>query len=65
MLTVTAIQLAFYVLAYLATPHDIAWQVESSWPRLSRQVALPLTFSLMVMLANTAGPGTASPQGPR
>jgi hypothetical protein len=52
-LSVTAIQLVFYVLAYLTTPHDIRWHVLTSWSRLTGQIALPITFSVLLMLANS------------
>jgi hypothetical protein len=52
-LFVTAIQLGFYVLAYLATPNDVRWHVLTSWPRLPAQIAVPITFSVFLMLANS------------
>jgi hypothetical protein len=52
-LTATAIQLAFYVGAYLTTPHDLRWHVLTSWWRLTGQVALPITFAVFLMLANS------------
>lgn len=50
-LLVTAIQLAFYVGSYLATPHDARWHILTSWPRLTVQIALPITFATLMMLA--------------
>jgi hypothetical protein len=50
-LVVTAIQLAFYVGSYLATPHDARWHIVTSWPRLTMQIALPITFATLMMLA--------------
>ncbi len=51
--SVVAIQLFFYVGAYLVTPHDLEWHIETSWPRLTRQIAVPLLFSVTVLLART------------
>jgi hypothetical protein len=50
---VTAIQFVFYVGAYLSTPHNLRWHVLSSWPRLTGQIALPIAFVVLVMLANS------------
>ena len=50
-LIVTAVQFAFYIGSYLATPHDARWHILTSWPRLTMQIALPITFATLVMLA--------------
>ncbi|MEA2338562.1 MAG: hypothetical protein QOE82_2569 [Thermoanaerobaculia bacterium] len=50
---VTAIQLLFYVAAYLSTPHNIRWHVLTSWPRLTAQIAVPITVAVFLMLANS------------
>ena len=50
-LIVTAVQLAFYVGSYFATPHDPRWHIATSWSRLTLQLALPLTVSAILMLA--------------
>jgi hypothetical protein len=50
---VTAIQLFFYVVAYLATPNDLHWHVLTSWARLTGQVATPITFVVFLMLAKS------------
>ena len=50
-LLVTLVQLVFYVGTYYATPHDPRWHIVTSWPRLTVQIALPLTFSVLMMLA--------------
>ena len=47
---VTAIQLIFYIGSYYATPHNMRWQVFTSWPRLTEQIALPITFVVVLML---------------
>jgi len=50
---VTAIQLVFYVAAYLSTPHNLRWHVLTSWSRLTGQIAVPITFAVFLMLANS------------
>jgi hypothetical protein len=50
-LIVTALQLAFFITSYLATPHDPRWHIATSWPRLTVQLALPITFATIMMLA--------------
>ena len=57
-LMVTAIQLAFYIGSYFATPHEVAWHVVTSWSRLTDQIAIPITVVLFLALANYA----ATPQ---
>ncbi len=60
-LLVTAIQLVFYVAAYFTTPHDVRWHVLTSWPRLTGQIALPVTFAVFLMLANSLRGGEDAP----
>ncbi|MEK6375114.1 MAG: hypothetical protein AABO58_20775 [Acidobacteriota bacterium] len=50
-LIATAVQLAFFITSYLATPHDPRWHIATSWPRLTVQLALPITFATIMMLA--------------
>jgi hypothetical protein len=50
---VTAVQLFFYVVAYLATPRDLGWHVATSWSRLTSHVAVPITFAVFLMLAKS------------
>jgi len=52
-LLATAIQLVFYIAAYLTTPNNLGWHVLSSWSRLTEQIAVPITFSVFLMLANS------------
>jgi hypothetical protein len=52
-LIVTAIQLALFVGAYFATPYDVAWHVWASWPRLTSQLVVPVSFVVMLMLVAT------------
>ena len=60
-LLVTAIQLVFYVLAYLATPNNVRWHVLTSWSRLTAQIAVPITFVVFLMLANSLRGGEDAP----
>ena len=50
-LLVTALQLAVYAAAYFVTPYDVRWHVGTSWPRLTEQVAVPITFVVFLGLA--------------
>jgi hypothetical protein len=50
---VTATQFLFYLLVYLATPYELHWLVLSSWSRLTAQMAVPITFAVFLMLANS------------
>ncbi|HEY2627606.1 MAG TPA: hypothetical protein VGI57_00690 [Usitatibacter sp.] len=49
-LAVTAIQLLFFVGAYFTSPFDVAWHVWASWPRLTAQLAAPISFVVVAML---------------
>ena len=60
-LLVTAIQLVFFIAAYFATPFTVPWHVMTSWPRLTRQIAVPITFVVFVMLANSLRRGQDAP----
>jgi len=50
-LLVTAIQLAVYVASYFITPYDVRWHIGTSWPRLTEQIAVPITFVVFLALA--------------
>lgn len=50
------LQVALYVAIILGGPNDVAWQIETSWARLSSQLATPLLVVLMLMLARTFAP---------
>jgi len=50
---VTAIQCLFYIVVYFITPNGLQWHVLSSWPRLNAQLAVPITFAVFLMLANS------------
>jgi hypothetical protein len=50
-LLVTAIQLVFYVASYFVTPYDVRWHIGTSWPRLTEQIAVPITFAVFLALA--------------
>lgn len=72
LLVVALTELAFFVGAYLVTPHGVEWHVSTSWSRLLDQAGVPLTllaiFSVVPSLApvqeTVAGDG-ASDAGPR
>jgi hypothetical protein len=55
-LLVFVLQVAIYVVTYLGTPFNIEWQIATSWPRLTAQVATPLLVVVMLMLARTLAP---------
>ena len=46
-------QLVVYVGVYFGTPRELTWHIETSWPRLTVQIAAPLTYTVMIALANT------------
>ncbi len=58
---VTAIQCLFYVVVYFITPNGLRWHVLSSWPRLTAQIAVPITFAVFLMLANSLRAGEDAP----
>lgn len=60
-LLVTAIQLSFYLATYFATPNDPRWHIATSWSRLTEQLAVPITFVVVLMLAKTAAGVEESP----
>ena len=60
-LLATGIQLAFYAGSYFATPHDARWHVATSWPRLTDQIAIPITYVVFLTLAKYAAGGEDSP----
>jgi len=47
------VQIGFYIAIYCATANDVQWQIATSWPRLTFQVATPLVYVTMMMLART------------
>jgi K+-sensing histidine kinase KdpD len=49
--TVTFVQLAFFVATYFVTPHDFSWHIMTSWQRLTRQVQIPITVVCVLLLA--------------
>jgi hypothetical protein len=65
-LAVTAIQLVFFVGAYFASPFDVAWHVWASWPRLTAQLAAPISFVVLAMLVRVFSerPGTPLRESP-
>lgn len=57
----TAAQVAIYVVTYFVTPRDVGWHIVTSWPRLTGQVAVPITFAVMLLLANSLRRGEDEP----
>ena len=55
-LVACALQICAYITAYLITPHDLDWQVATSWIRLVNQIGVPLAFSALMTLANIIDP---------
>jgi hypothetical protein len=53
---VFAIQIAIYIAIYFGTPFEVEWQIETSWPRLTAQLATPVLVVVMLMLARTFAP---------
>jgi len=50
MMIAIILQFGFYILAYLATPHDIGWHIRWSWERLIAHLTPSLTFVVLVAL---------------
>lgn len=48
------IQLFWYVATYFGTPLDVAFHIETSWPRVARHVEIPFLFVVMIALAQAA-----------
>ena len=49
------VQVAFFIGAYLTTPHGVDWHVRWSWERLASQVTLILAFVAVANLAPALG----------
>jgi hypothetical protein len=47
------LQLLVYIAVYFGTPWDVEWQIATSWPRLTFQLATPLLVVVMLTLART------------
>jgi hypothetical protein len=47
------LQLLVYIAVYFGTPWDVEWQIATSWPRLTFQLATPLLVVIMLALART------------
>ncbi|MGA7615484.1 MAG: hypothetical protein WBX15_09910 [Thermoanaerobaculia bacterium] len=54
-LSALAFQFCFYILAYLATPHSIVWQVRWSWDRVVGQLAMPLAAVIVLWMLREIG----------
>jgi hypothetical protein len=58
-----ALQLAFFIGAYLVTPHDVTWHVRWSWERIVTQLAAAMGFLAVVVLLGRQGFGAQTPVG--
>lgn len=47
-----AIQIAFFIGAYLVTPHDVTWHVRWSWERIVSQLTPAIVFLAMTAIAD-------------
>jgi len=45
------VQLAFFIAAYLVTPHDVTWHVRWSWERIVTQLAAPIVYLAIAVTA--------------
>lgn len=57
---VSVLLVLFYVGSYLATPHNPAWHIITSWSRLTSHIALPITYAVLMMLADSFPGGRES-----
>jgi hypothetical protein len=55
-LVALGMQLAFYIGAYLITPHDVDWHVHWSWERLISHLTPALTYVVLVALTTASPP---------
>lgn len=55
-LVAVAVQFAFYIGAYLVTPHDIDWHVRWSWERLISHLTPVLTYVVLVGMLSSRDP---------
>jgi hypothetical protein len=50
LLVTLLVQTAFFLAAYIVTPHDVTWHVRWSWERIVSQITLPLGFAAIALL---------------
>jgi hypothetical protein len=50
LLVTLLVQTAFFLAAYIVTPHDVTWHVRWSWERIVSQITLPLGFVAIALL---------------
>jgi hypothetical protein len=55
LLVTLVVQVAFFLAAYIVTPHDVTWHVRWSWERIVNQITLPLGFAAIALLASRFG----------
>lgn len=63
-LLATLFQLAVYAAIYFVTPHDPAWHIATSWPRLTAQISAPIAYAVLIVLAREWGNAEARPEQP-
>lgn len=51
LMSVAGIQMIIFVAVYFSTSYPVGWHIRNSWNRLGSQVALPLGFVAMLMIA--------------
>jgi hypothetical protein len=50
LLVTLLVQTAFFLAAYIVTPHDVTWHVRWSWERIVSQITLPLGFAAIALV---------------
>lgn len=61
-LSAIVVQFAFYIGAYLSSPHDLDWHLRWSWERVVSHLTPTLTYVVIVQLTLAAARRAAEPQ---
>jgi hypothetical protein len=61
-LSAIVVQFAFYIGAYLSSPHDLDWHLRWSWERVVSHLTPTLTYVVIVQLMLAAARRAAEPQ---
>jgi hypothetical protein len=64
-LSAIVVQFAFYIGAYLSSPHDVDWHLHWSWERVVSHLTPTLTYVVIVQLTLEAARRAAEPQPAR
>lgn len=59
-ITLVTIQVMSYLLAYMASPHDLTWHVTWSWERLVSHVTPLIVFTIAARLVGELGTGSST-----